>query len=285
LVGIAPTKTLAKVANRTAKKQPGRGGVCNLMLASEQTAALAAMALTDLWGVASRTAARLAKLGIDSPLKLRDADLAVVRQHLGVVGERMVLELRGVPCHGFALAAPPNKSIVASRSFGWAATERPELEQAVAAYTERAAEKLRRQGLAASVLTVFVTTNPFKPQERQYAASQAVTLPVASSDNTVLLRAAQVGLRRLWRAGYRYKKAGVMLIDLVPAATVQGDLWSAADTPARRRLMTAMDAVNAKNGRGTLHFAASGVQRGWALRSEQRSARFTTEWGELLKVG
>ncbi len=283
-VGIGPTKTLAKVANRTAKKQPAMGGVCDLMAAGDQTAALAAMELTDLWGVAARTAARLTKLRIDTPLKLRNADLAVIRKHLGVVGERMVLELRGVPCHGFALAAPPNKSIVASRSFGRPVTERHELEQAVAAYAERAAEKLRRQNLAASILTVFVTTNPFKPQERQYAASQAVTLPVASADNTVLLRAAKVGVGRLWRDGYRYKKAGVMLLDLVPAATVQGDLWTAADAPSRRRLMAAIDTVNAEHGRGTLHFAASGVQRGWALRSEKRSARFTTEWGELLRV-
>ena len=123
-VGIAPTKTLAKVANRTAKKQPGREGVCNLMAECNQTAALAALALTDLWGIAGRMAARLHTLGIDTPLKLRDADPSLVRDRLGVVMERMALELRGIPCHSLVKTNPANKSIIASRSFGRVVTQR-----------------------------------------------------------------------------------------------------------------------------------------------------------------
>lgn len=283
-VGIAPTKTLAKAANRTAKKQKGGDGVCILMTGPEQKAALSALALTDLWGVAGRLATRLEKLSITTPLQLRDADPQLVRQHLGVLGERLVLELRGIPCQRLVLSQAANKSIVASRSFGRPVTEKFELEQAVSAFTERAAEKLRRQGLAASVLQVFVTTNPFKPQERQYAASRTVTLPVASADSTVLLRAARVALTSVWRDGYRYKKAGVMLLDLVPAAMVQGDLWTPADTPARQQLMEAVDVINRRYGRRSVSFAASGVKLGWMLRSEQRSSRFTTDWSELLQV-
>ena len=139
-VGVAPTKTLAKAANRTAKKQANGGGVCVLMTETDQTAALSALELADLWGVAGRLAARLEQLGIDTPLKLRDANLSLVRDRLGVVVERLALELRGIPCQSLVLTAPANKSIVASRSFGRPVTQRHELHQAVATYTERAAE-------------------------------------------------------------------------------------------------------------------------------------------------
>ena len=283
-VGIAPTKTLAKVANRTAKKQLNRGGVCALLTEAEQTAALNNLALTDLWGVAGRMAARLHKLGITTPLQLRDAEPEFVRAQLGVVMERMVLELRGTPCHAMIERNPDNKSIVASRSFGRPITQRHELEEAVSSHVERAAEKLRRQKLAASILRVFVWTNPFKPEEKQYSASHAVKLPVATADTARLLKAAKHGVNRIWQDGYRFKKAGVELVELSPAAGVQGDLWTQPDDARSLALMRAVDHLNATNGRGTLQFAASGVQRGWKLRCEQRSPRYTTDWGELLVV-
>ena len=283
-VGIAPTKTLAKAANRTAKKQPGRGGVCNLMVEADQVEALAAMELTDLWGVAGRMAVRLKALGIDTPLKLRAADPSLVRDRLGVVMERMALELRGIPCQGMVLATPANKTIIASRSFGRAVTERHELQAAVSSHVERAAEKMRRQNLAAGVLTVFVMTNPFKPMERQYSASHAVHLPVATADTSRLLRAACHAVGKLWRDGYRYKKAGVMADKLVPAALVQGDLWAAPDSKRSQALMMSLDRLNAVHGRAAVRFATTGVTQGWKLRSEQRSPRYTTEWGELVRV-
>lgn len=283
-VGIAPTKTLAKVANRTAKKNPNSDGVCNLMRPQDQIEALEALTLTDLWGVAGSMALRLQNLGIKTPLDLREADPSMLRDRLGVVIERMALELRGVPCHGLVEVNPANKSILASRSFGRAVVERYELEQAVSSHVERAAEKLRRQKLCASVLSVFVRTNPFKPQETQYSASYAVTLPVATSDTAVLLQAAAFAVNRLWRNGYRYKKAGVELFEIGAADCVQRDLWVAPDTPRRAALMASLDRVNAEHGRGTIRFAASGMTQGWELRCEQRSQRYTTEWAELLRV-
>lgn len=283
-VGIGPTKTLAKVANRTAKKQPGRGGVCNLMQTDDQVAALSALALTDLWGIAGRMAKRLEDLGIDTPLKLRIADPSLLRDRLGVVMERMALELRGIPCHSLVETNPDNKSILASRSFGRAVITRHELQEAVSSHTERAAEKLRRQKLCASVLRVYVMTNPFKPQEQQYSASHAVRLPVASADTAMLLAAAMHGVAHIWRSGYRYKKAGVELLEICPAATVQGDFWTAPDTPRRKALMKALDTLNADHGRATVRFAATGLKQGWKLRCEQRSARYTTEWAEILQV-
>lgn len=124
----------------------------------------------------------------------------------------------------------------------------------------------------------------FKPQESQYSASHAVTLPVATADTTLLLQAAHMAVRRLWRHGYRYKKAGVELFEICAADCVQRDLWNAPDSPRRKALMASLDKLNAEHGRGTIRFAASGMAQGWKLRCEQRSQRYTTEWSELLRV-
>ena len=166
-IGIAPTKTLAKVANKAAKKDTASGGVRILMTEAAQREALGGLDLTDLWGVGNRMALRLIRLGIDTPLQLRDADPRLVRQEGGVVMERMVHELRDTPCIRLEDVAPRRKSLVASRSFGQAVTTRHGLEQAVAVFTARAAEKMRRQGLASAHVTVMVETNSFKPAEPQ----------------------------------------------------------------------------------------------------------------------
>lgn len=281
-VGIAPTKTLAKAANRIAKKQGS--GIWLAMTESQQSDVLAKLELTDLWGVAKRMALRLNQLGIDTPLKLREAEPSVIRDRLGVVVERMVLELRGTPSQRLVLETPSNKTIIALRSFGRPITARHELLEAVSSHVERAAEKMRRQGLATSVLTVFVMTNSFKPQEPQYNASHAVNIPIATADTARLLHAARYATQKLWRDGYRYKKAGVMLLELGPADIVQQDLWTKPDSNRTKSLMQVIDKLNGEYGRGTVKFAASGVVHGWKLRSEQRSPRYTTEWGELLKV-
>lgn len=283
-VGIAPTKTLAKAANRIAKKNAASGGVWDLMRAADQTRALGQLGLTDLWGVAGRLATRLNALGVTTPLQLRDAEPSWLRDHMGVVMERMSLELRGIPCQALALAVPHNKTIIASRSFGQPVTLRHELEAAVASFVARAAEKLRRQHLVAGVVMVFVSTNPFRPDQRQYVASRSIGLPVATADTTVLAKAAMIAIARLWRNGFRFKKAGVTLLGLGPASDVQGDLWTLPDTPRSQALMRAMDHINATHGRETIRLAASGIRRPWKLRSEQRSPRFTTDWDELLRV-
>lgn len=283
-VGIAPTKTLAKLANRTAKKTPESGGVLVLLTDGEQEAALARVALTDLWGVAGRMAERLMAIGIRTPLDLRQADAKFVRMHTSVVMERMVLELQGVPCIGLEEAPPDRKTIIASRSFGRRVTERHELEEAVTTFTMRAAEKLRRQDLACGRLAVFVTTDKHRPQDRQYAGERAVTLPVATADTGRLNRAALRGLDALFRPGHAYKKAGVMLLNLVPAGTVQGGLFDAPDDARSLARMKALDALNARFGRGTVTYAAMGSRPGWKLRTEFISPRYTTAWADLLTV-
>lgn len=283
-VGIASTKTLAKLANRAAKKDPASGGVRILDDPAAIDAALAAVELTDLWGISGRLSARLAELGITTPLQLKQSDARFLRERFSVVMERMVLELQGVPCIGLEHGTPDRKSIMASRSFGRPVETRHELEEAVAAYVARAAEKLRRQNLATANLMVFIHTNRFRPDQRQYDASQAYQLPVATADTGKLTRAALQALAAIWRPGYAYKKAGVMLLDLHKAAHVQETLFHASDSPASIARMQAIDALNARFGRDTITYASSGRRRAWKLRSSFHSPRYTTSWGELLEV-
>ena len=283
-VGIAPTKTLAKVANRRAKKDLATGGVFVLMDEAAIDAELAGMELTDLWGVAHRLAARLTALGIMTPLALKQADPRFIRERFNVVLERLVLELRGIACIALEEAPPDRKSIMASRSFGRTVETRDELEEAVATFTSRAAEKLRGQGLAAGRIVVFAHTNHFRPEDPQYHGMQPVRLPVATADTGKLIAAARRGLGALYRPGYRYKKAGILLLELAPAAAVQGDLFAAADTPRSKARMRAVDMLNRRFGRDTVSFAAAGRRRAWKLRSEFLSPRFTTNWDELLRV-
>jgi DNA polymerase V len=283
-VGVAPTKTLAKVANRLAKKDPSAQGVKVLMDASRQETALARLELSDLWGVARRLSERLQTQNITTPLALRDADPKTIRQNFGVVGERIVSELRGIPCIDIEEVAPNRKSLIASRSFGRPVETLNEMQDAVASYASRAAEKMRRQGLTTANLIVFIETNPFKKQDRQYRASQAVQLPIATGDTSRLVAAAKNGLHRIWVEGYRYKKAGVMLLDLTPAGAIQGSLFDRPDAPASLARMRAFDAINRRYGRDTLVIGRTSFKSGWKLRRDYISNRYTTSWSELLKV-
>lgn len=281
-IGVAPTKTLAKVANRLAKKTGE--GVLILPDRASQREALARTDLTDIWGVAGRSAKRLATVGITTPLQLADADPDLLRQRLSLVVARTSRELAGMPCIAMELAPQPAKSIMVSRSFGRAVTEPRELREAVAVYADRAAAKLRPKGLAAGQVLVFLHTNPFKAAERQYQASQLVELPVASADTRNITRAACKGLAAIFRAGYRYKKAGVLLLDLTDPPAVQAGLWHRPDDARSMALMMAIDQLNRKWGRGTVSLAAAGVQAPWAMRREHSSPGYTTDWNALLRV-
>jgi DNA polymerase V len=283
-IGIAPTKTLAKVANRFAKKDPEREGVMLLLDGAAEDAALARMELTDLWGIAGGLAARLSALGIATPLDLKNGDPRLIRERLGVVTMRLALELRGVACLDLERETPDRKSIMASRSFGRPVTALAEMREAVAAYTARAAEKLRGQHLATAHLMVFVETNRFKANDAQHHAARTAHLPVATSDSGKLIGAALAGLASIWRDGYRYKKAGVVLLDLHPAAAVQEGLFDKTDDARRVTLMRTIDGLNTRFGRDTVSFAVAGWRRSWKLRRELLSPCYTTAWDELLRV-
>jgi DNA polymerase V len=184
-----------------------------LLEEAAQDEALSQIELPDLWGVAGRLAARLRAIGIETPLELKRGDPRLIRERLGVVTARLALELRGVRCLDLERDIPDRKSIMASRSFGRPVMALAELREAVASYTARAAEKLRRQHLATASLMVFIETNRFKADDAQHYAAWPVRLPVATSDSARLIGAALVGLAAIWRDGYRYKKAGVVPLD------------------------------------------------------------------------
>jgi DNA polymerase V len=283
-VGIAPTKTLAKVANRIAKKGEKHGGAVLLLDEAARDVALGRLELTDLWGIAGPLAARLKAIGINTPLDLKRGDPWLIRERLGVVTMRLALELRGVSCLGLEREIPDRKSIMASRSFGRLVTTLAELREAVASYTARAAEKLRRQHLATAHLMVFIETNRFKPDDAQHCASRAVHLPVATSDTGKLIGAALAGLGSIGRDGYRYKKAGVVLLDLHRVSVVQEGLFDKADNPRRVELMRTVDRLNMRFGRDTVTFAAAGIRRPWKMSREFLSSCYTTAWDELLRV-
>ncbi|MFW6133390.1 MAG: Y-family DNA polymerase [Planctomycetota bacterium] len=288
-VGVAPTKTLSTLANHLAKKDAANDGVCVLASDAAIRDALARVELTDLWGVSGGFRRRLRALGVTTPLELRDADPAVVRQHLGVVGQRIVLELRGERCIAMELLAADKETICCSRSFGAETTRFDDLRQAGCTFASQAMVKLRRQDLAAGAVTVFVDTNIHAPPGvEQYHNSYALALPVPSFDTREVAAAAVRALGRVYRPGHSYKKAGVVLHRLVKRTAIHPHLFDRRDHGRTHRLMGAVDRINRDFGRGAavqFGVAPSGLTAGrtvhWTGRCERRSRRYTTRWDEL----
>lgn len=285
-VGFGPSKTLAKLANHVAKKKPEWSGVCDLVAlsAAEQDALVGGLAVGEVWGVGRKIDARLAEMGITTVRQLRDANPARIRAAFGVVLERTVSELNGVSCLLLEEAAPSKQQIMVSRSFGSPAFERTELQSAVSTFIGRAAEKLRKQASCTSMVMVFIHTSPFRTSEPQYSRSITVPLATATDDTLLLTQAALAGLDAIYRPGYAFAKAGVMLSALVDRDRVPQDLF-ASPLIASRNLMTTLDRVNAKFGRGMLTTAAA-LSKGsvWAMRQDRRSPKYTTDWGGLIRV-
>jgi DNA polymerase V len=282
-IGIGATKTLAKLANRIAKRNKHAEGVIDLTVASSQEEMLQAIPVQDIWGIGPSYSRLLKAHDIHTAFQLREANDRWIRAKMGVVGLRIVWELRGISCLSLVQCPPPKKSLMVSRSFGTAITTLTEMQEAVATYTARAAEKLRRDRLAAGVLTVFLHTNPFT-DEPQYSNAVTLTLPVATNDTAELLAYARVGLAHIFQAGFRYKKAGVLLTELVPAQQIQLPLFDSKDRRRSARLMAAVDYLNTQMGAGTMRYAAMGVKPRWTMRSARRSPRYTTRWEELVVV-
>lgn len=286
-VGVGPTKTLAKLANHLAKKNPEFNGVCDLHILSrpERLQWMSQLPVGEVWGVGRRIASQLEALGIATVRDLRNAQPKEMRIQFGVVMERTCNELRGISCLELEDVAPSKQQIMSSRSFGSAVESIEELGEAVASYTARAAEKLRSQGSVAGAVHVYVMTNRFREQDLQYHAGLLVPLSEASDDTLVLTGAALRGLKAIFRAGYHYKKAGIMLTLLSDKSRRQDTLFDDPLARARSaRLMAAVDAINSQFGRNTVRSGASGTQQRWAMRSENRSPRYTTRWDELPVV-
>ena len=286
-VGIAATKTLAKLAARVAKRSTKAAGVVNLFGSPHLEHALALTPVGDVWGIGPRLTRRLKGVGIENALHLRDADERRMRQLGGVCLQRVVYELRGTPCLPLALCPPPRRSVVCSRSFGRPVESLAELCEAVSCHASRAGARLRRSRLAAGVLVVFIATSRFR-EEGRYDNSVALALPAPTDYTPELINRARRGVEMIYRAGCQFKKAGVMLLDLVPASPVQSVMHDTVDRQRARGLMSTLDQVNARFGHRALRYAATGCgrerEREWRTLSEHRSPRCTTRWAELPRL-
>jgi DNA polymerase V len=283
-VGIGPSKTSAKLANHIAKKVPLFAGVCDLttMSAARMEWLFTRIDVGEVWGVGRRIAAHLAELGITTVQHLKLASPSMLRARFGVVMERTCRELNGVSCLELEEVAPARKQIVSSKSFGQPVLVYDDLAEALASYATRACEKLRSQQLVCGALHVFVQTNPFRTKERQYSNGVTVALPEPSCDTRTVCGLAARALKTIFLPGFRYKKCGIMLMDLAPRAVLQGQLFAWGRAPEdSATVMAAVDAINERFGRDTVQLAAAGTVRSWAMRAGNRTPRYTTSWAEL----
>ncbi|WP_051261833.1 Y-family DNA polymerase [Desulfovibrio inopinatus] len=286
-IGIGPTKTLAKIASRIVKKQPGFQGVLDLTCHQDCDALLQSIRVDEIWGIGRRYGTMLRRFGVFTAYDFKRLDREFVRRHMSVTGLHTLLELRAIPCIDLEHAPPPKKSIMVSRSFGRRVTHLEDMREAVASYTTRAANKLRQQACVASTVLVFVQTNRFIEGEPQYAASLSQFLPEATSHTPVLIQTATELLKKLFKPGLRYKKAGVLLGGLEPEGCQQKSLLSLGHEEKHEKskaLMHAVDTANAKWGRNTLSFASAGFEQDWKMRQGKRSPQFTTVWSEIPTV-
>jgi DNA polymerase V len=233
-----------------------------------------------VWGIGQHYARFLTQHGITTALQLRQANDQFIRKHMGVVGLRLVMELRGTSCLELDQCPAPKQGITCSRAFGKSVATLTDMEEAVSSYVTRAAEKLRRERLAVTVVTVFLKTNEFKDTP-QYSNALTVKLSIATDATDALIRSALRGIGQIYREGYQYKKAGVMFTGLVPINQVQPDLFDRQDKARSKRLMSALDAVNDRWGAGTLHYASNGIARAWKAQFQRRSPAYTTDWSAL----
>ena len=288
-VGIAATKTLAKLANHVAKKMPEYAGVCvwGDLPAGDQQRLLQQLPVSEVWGVGRQWTTRLQDTGIQTVWDLRQADPALMRKRFSILMERMIRELRGEPCIAMVEIPPPRQEIQSSRSFGRAVTSIEELGEAISLYTVRAVDKLRRQSSVGGALRVFVHTSPFQAHLPQYHATRTIALNHPSQDTRVFLQAGRVALADMYRTGFAYAKAGVHLLEITSADALQADFFTSTEEETRaNQLMATLDRVNARFGSGTLQPGVAGLQepRGWAMKRGNKSPAYTTRWADLARA-
>jgi len=278
-VGIGATKTLSKLANHIAKKNPSFKGVCNLNVMDQDTLDtwMSHIAVNEVWGVGRSLAPKLNQLGIMSVLDLKEADPEYIRQQFSIVLEKTVRELNGVMCMELKDIEEPNKEIMVSRSFGKRVDDKQSLIEAVTSYTTRAAERMRKQESVASSIYVYIRTSPHD-DERQYANGVNIPLFQPSDDTMVLTNAALLGLDYIYRKGFNYQKAGVTLCHLTSKHKMQGNLFN--DTISHSR-MKVMDTIN-QRWKGKLKLGSEGVTKEWEMRSQFKSKNYTTNWDQLI---
>ena len=283
-MGIAPTKTLAKVANKFAKKYPNYKGVCLIDTDEKRIKALQLTEIGDVWGIGRQHAKMLAQFGVKNAYDFAQLPKAWVRQKMTVVGERMWKELNGESCIEMELAPAPKKQICTSRSFGHMVTDFPELEEAVSTYVCMCAEKLRAQKSCAASLMVFIHTNNFRSDLPQYFKNYVIKLPVPTSSSLELVKYALMALRLIYVKGYQFKKAGVIITEIVGEGAVQMDLFDNVDREKHAKIMKVMDALNSGFDHRKLSLAVQGSGRKWKLRREKLSPCYNTNLQDVIEV-
>lgn len=297
-IGIGSTKTLAKLANhiaKTAERKPGSypehlAQVCNLaaLEPAEFEAVMAATPVNEVWGVGRQIGKQLNESGITNVLELTRLDAAMVKSRWSVMLERTVRELQGTPCIDLDHAPVPKQQIACTRSFGHPVTELGDMNEAITEFASRAAQKLRKQGSLTGQVLVFIRTSPFR-KDTQYSGSTTVPLRRPSADTAVIVNAALAGLRAIYQTGFKYAKAGIMLLELQPdkVQQIELDLQDDDEQEDRGRLMTTLDTLNQRYGRGTVLMASAGLagdRRSWSMRQERRTPGYTTCWDDMPVV-
>ena len=284
-VGIAPSKTLAKIANHYAKSLKVDGNVLDLSHDYHIKQALENLPVNEIWGVGRKLTQHLNQMGIETALQLREADRKTLRKRFSVNMERTIMELRGVSCIDFDADPEKKKEIVCTRSFGQKSKDFQLLKEAVAYHVSRGCVTLRGQQSMAQCLTVGIKTNPFSQRDKQYSNSITIQLPQPSDYTGHFLAAASQALKRIFKPGFQYKKVGIMLSNLSDTGSVQQDLFSLQPVSAKNtQLMQVMDQINDRYGKGKLRSGTEGFDKQWVMRSDKKSNEYTTNWKHLLKV-
>lgn len=283
-IGIAPTKTLAKAANKLVKKRFKTEGVCYLRTQEDVKELLKDFDVEDIWGIGRKHSILLRKHGFDTALKLMNAPDAWIKKNLSIVGLRLVNELRGIPCLELDEVPSDKKNICVSRSFGKMIEDLDTLEQSLSTHANTASEKLRKQGSNSASISVFLQTNRFRSDLPQYFNSKTIDLSFPTNDSGNIIKAALKGLNLIYRQGYMYKKCGIYINEITPANDVQLNLFEEDDSEKKKKLNKAVDLLNNKFGRGSLKYAVQGYKNEWKLRQENLSKAFTTDINDIPQI-
>ena len=281
-IGVGSTKTLSKIANHLAKKEADYEGICILKGDEKIEEALNRIEIGDVWGIGRRLSKFLRNYGVRTAKQFAFLDRRWIRKNMGVVGEKIQLELCGVSCLDLELLPSPKKSCCVSRSFSRPIEKIEELQESIANYGSRVAEKIREEGLIAQSMSIFVLTNHFNKKEKQYSSSIKLQLDYPTSDSKLIVKRAVEGIKRIYKEGYRYKKAGIILYELHSSSSVRGLLDY--DKPRTDSLMRSLDEINYRYGSATLRLAAEGIRRSWHMRREKVSPCYTTSFDQLMIV-
>ncbi|MFJ3115013.1 translesion error-prone DNA polymerase V subunit UmuC [Pseudomonas protegens] len=284
-VGIAPTKTLAKLANHTAKRlQAQTGGVVDITDPAKRDWVLRNTDVAEVWGIGRRMKVHLDGMGIKSAMDLARADPWTLRKNFSVVIEKTARELAGIPCLELDEPDPPKQEICCSRMFGKRLTELAPIKEAVATYMMRASEKLRAQNSLCKKIRVSIRTGMFNPEEAKYANGVLVELPYPTNDVRLMTKMAVEALDRVFRPGFKYSKAEVLLLNLCQPSEYTGDLFAVAQPSETDKVMKVLDQINSRWGRGTLRAASVPTNPDWGMRREMMSQSYTTKLDQLWKV-